>query len=359
MSNNLRYNIAGPLAERYQNDAVRLPDSPRVPGLTFRRFRGEADYPAMWAIIEGSKGADQVERTDTVKDVARNYRHLFNCDPYRDMLFAEVDGEPVGYSRVWWQEEPSGARRYEHFAYLLPEWRHTGIRRALLRANERRLREIAAEHLRSAPDINTAVEMETYFQLELAETETHWHTLLLHAGYEPIRYGYMMVRPDLENIPDLPLPEGLEVRPVQPEHYMKIWYAAEEAFRDHWGQTEWQDEWFNSWKESPTFQPHLWQIAWDGDQVAGAVQNFINYQENEEYGRQRGYTENIFVRRPWRRQGLAKALIARSFHVHRAQGMTEAALGVDAENPNGALQLYESMGFRVVKTYITVRKPLV
>jgi ribosomal protein S18 acetylase RimI-like enzyme len=88
------------------------------------------------------------------------------------------------------------------------------------------------------------------------------------------------------------------------------------------------------------------------------VQNFINHEENEEYNRKRGYTEGICVRRPWRRQGLAKALIARSFRIIKDLGMTEAALGVDTENPNGALQLYESMGFRPVKRHTTFRKPL-
>ena len=38
--------------------------------------------------------------------------------------------------------------------------------------------------------------------------------------------------------------------------------------------------------------------------------------------------------------------------------MTEAALGVDVDNPNGALRLYQSMGFRMVKQYTTYRKPL-
>ena len=86
------------------------------------------------------------------------------------------------------------------------------------------------------------------------------------------------------------------------------------------------------------------------------VLNFIRHDENEEYNRQRGYTETICVRRPWRRRGLARALIARSFKVIKGQGMTEAALGVDTESPTGALQLYEGMGFRPVKRASVYRK---
>ena len=324
-------------------------DAPANAGLRIRSFRGEADYPVMHRIIAGAKEEDQTEWATSVEDIARNYRHLTNCDPYQDMFFAEVDGQAVGYSRVWWQQELKGTRLYQHFAHLLPRWREKGIRRALLQRNERRLREIADSH----PDTGPCV-----FEAWASETEQHWESLLLEAGYKAIRHSFEMVRPDLENIPDLPLPEGLEVRPVQPEQVETIWEAAREAFRDHWGETEWQPEWLEEWRESPTFMPHLWQVAWDGDQVAGMVQNFVNEAENEEYGRQRGYTEGICVRRPWRRRGLARALIARSFRVIKELGMTEAALGVDAQNPNGALQLYRSMGFQVAKQHTTYRKPL-
>lgn len=52
------------------------------------------------------------------------------------------------------------------------------------------------------------------------------------------------------------------------------------------------------------------------------------------------------------------ALIARSYMVLKEQGMTEAALGVDSENPSGARHLYEKMGFRVEKRVTFFRKPL-
>jgi GNAT superfamily N-acetyltransferase len=330
---------------------IRVPDAPAIPGLAFRRFRGESDYPAMIAVIEGSKDADQSERADTVEDVARNYQHLVNSDPYRDMIFAEMHGEVIGYGRVTWAELTDETRIYQHFTFLLPEWRGKGIRLAMLRHNERRLREIAAEHPAGAGRL---------FESWASDTENDWRTLLEREGYKPIRYGYSMVRPDLKDIPDLPLPEGLEVRPVRPDDYWKVWRAAQEAFRDHWGYSEddWADTNFEGWMKDPTFMPDLWQVAWDGDEVAGMILNFINHAENEEYSRKRGYTETICVRRPWRRLGLARALIARSFHVLEEQGMTEAALGVDAQNPNGARQLYESMGFRTVKEFMTYRRPM-
>jgi mycothiol synthase len=64
------------------------------------------------------------------------------------------------------------------------------------------------------------------------------------------------------------------------------------------------------------------------------------------------------VRRPGRRRGLARALIAASFPLLRARGMTEAALGVDTENTSGALRVYEGCGFRPVGRNATYRKPI-
>jgi mycothiol synthase len=334
-----------------RNGNIVIPGAPAIPGLAFRLFHGEADYPAMVAVIAGSKEADQIERTESVEEIALQYRHLVNSDPEQDMLFVEVDGQVVGYSRVWWEQEENGPRRYFQLNQLLPQWRGDGLRRAMLDYCEGHLREIATGHPANGPRV---------FEAWAADTETHWESVLVEAGYQVVRYGLTMTRPTLEHIPDLPLPDGLEVQPVRPDQYRLVWDAANEAFRDHWGNTEQEgcEENYQHWMEHPTFQPHLWQVAWDGDQVAGMVLNFIDEDENREYGRKRGWTEGICVRRPYRRRGLAKALIARSFQVLKDKGMTEAGLGCDAENINGAVHLYRSMGFEPIKRHIGYRKPM-
>ena len=88
------------------------------------------------------------------------------------------------------------------------------------------------------------------------------------------------------------------------------------------------------------------------------VLNFLNEKENEEYNRLRGWTEDISVRRPWRRRGLARALLTRSLQMFKDMGMDHAALGVDTENTTGALNLYESVGFVVEKRHATYWKEL-
>jgi ribosomal protein S18 acetylase RimI-like enzyme len=99
-------------------------------------------------------------------------------------------------------------------------------------------------------------------------------------------------------------------------------------------------------------------VAWDGDQIAGQIRGYINTDENERFGLKRGWVENISVRRPWRRRGLARALISATIEGLRERGMTEAALGVDTQNVTGALHLYESVGFRPVSKSTTYRKAM-
>ncbi len=73
----------------------------------------------------------------------------------------------------------------------------------------------------------------------------------------------------------------------------------------------------------------------------------------------RVYVNWVAVRRPWRRRGLARALLAGSLVGAREAGFTSANLGVDADSPTGATALYESIGFRPEKTFTTYRKLLV
>jgi mycothiol synthase len=88
------------------------------------------------------------------------------------------------------------------------------------------------------------------------------------------------------------------------------------------------------------------------------VKSFTDTAQNEKHGRKRGYTEAISTARRWRRRGVAKALIVESIRELAKRGMTEVALGVHTENPNGAYDLYAGLGYEVVMTWTTYRRPL-
>jgi ribosomal protein S18 acetylase RimI-like enzyme len=322
---------------------------PQFEGIDFRHFRGPADYPEFARIITvHSKGEDD-DRVETAESIASGYAHLENCDLDRDLVVVEVDGTVVGYTRVFWEQEPDGPRVYRMFCFLDPEYGGRGIGAALVEWDMARLREIAAEH----EDVSEKL-LETWVN----DKNEPAAALIRGAGFEPITYSATMVRPTVDDLPDHQLPEGLEIRPVRDEDLRTIWEADVEAFRDHWGFTEPGEESYQRFLDFPYHDPTLWKIAWDDEGVAGQVKSFIDTAQNEEYDRKRGWTEAISTSRRWRRRGVAKALIVESIRELAERGMTEVALGVHTENPNGAFDLYAGLGYEVVATWTTYRRPL-
>jgi GNAT superfamily N-acetyltransferase len=171
--------------------------------LRFRTFLGEEDYPVITAIINSCKTADGMDHSTTLEDVRATYTHLVNCDPARDMLFAEVEGRSVGYVRADWQVDSDGNWLGFSVGYVIPEYRRRGIGRTLLDFAETRLREISSQQIEAGELSSTTPR---FFNNNISDKEVDKEALLKRAGYQPIRYMYQMVRPDLENIPDLPLP---------------------------------------------------------------------------------------------------------------------------------------------------------
>jgi mycothiol synthase len=325
-----------------------VPAPPQLDGVVFRMFRDDSDYPHFARIITAAAVGEGSDRVETAEGVASGYDHLDRCDKSRDVLVAEVDSQPVAYSRVWWDQEPDGLHIYRHIFFVDPDFGGRGIGSALLAWNDERLREIAAGHDAADKVLETFVN----------DRNTAATALIRGAGFEPVTYEAEMVRPSVDDLPDHVLPEGVEIRPVTDDHLRAIWEAEVDALRDHWGYVEPTEAGYARFLAFPYNDLTLWRIAWDDEGVAGQVRSFIDTAQNAEHGRERGYTEAIMTARRWRRRGVAKALIVESIRELAKRGMTEVALGVHTENPNGAFDLYAGLGYGVVNIWTTYRKPL-
>ena len=327
--------------------------TPPVRGVRLRAYRGlDADLPGMFEACRQARLADgEIEPLD-LAGMRATYAHLERCDPARDILVVELRDEIVGYARVQWGDANDGSRYYDGFCFLRPDARRRGIGRAMLAWTEDRRRVIAAGHAAAGEGLDRPPLLTTFVH----DGDRGGRVLLESAGYEPFRRFFSMVRPDLESIPDAPLPEGLDIRPIPRDRTVlrQVFDAANEAFRDHFGWVDEGDESFASFIEDPATDPDLWLVAFDGDEVAGAVLNGIHRQDD---GSGDGWLDSVFTRRPWRRRGLARALIVRSLQLLRERGLGSAALGVDAQNANEALGLYESCGFRMASSSTAFRAP--
>jgi mycothiol synthase len=93
------------------------------------------------------------------------------------------------------------------------------------------------------------------------------------------------------------------------------------------------------------FDPSLWLLAWDGEELAGFVLAFP--ERAGEPGL--GWVHSLAVRAPWRRRGLGEALLRAAISELHARGFRRVGLGVDAENESGALRLYERVGMTIAR----------
>jgi mycothiol synthase len=312
---------------------------------------GAADLPGFVRIANAANVADGIDERSSEAGLGNwLLKARANYNPADDMVVATVNGEMVGYGWVDWVQTTDGKREYRTRGHVDPPWRRQGVATAILAHNEARLLEIAEGHPDDLPRV---------FGGFAPERRVGAVALLRGAGYEPVRYFFDMVRPTLDEVVVPPLPEGMEIRPMSDvDGYRRLFAADTEAFMDHWGGFDASEANFQQWLTQPTFDPSLFVIAWDGDEIAGAVINEIDAEENVALQRSRGLLASVFVRRPWRRRGLAGALVGRSLELLRERGMTSAWLGVDADNPTGALGVYERAGFEVHLRSSAYHKPM-
>ena len=94
----------------------------------------------------------------------------------------------------------------------------------------------------------------------------------LQSGFQEVRRSWRM-EIEMSQAPIAPeWPDQVTVRTFVPEQDIRSVYTAiEEAFQDHWGHMEGDfDEWKHWTIERENFDPSLWFLAFDGDEIAGA-----------------------------------------------------------------------------------------
>ncbi len=327
---------------------LELDGAPPIPGLRARFFADASDYGHLAALMGASNSFDGIPYLPTAQNLQVEMDARDGADPVNDVVIVEADGVMVaaaGVDRVVRDDVPT----YEIWGHVVPAFRRRGLGTALMGWSLAHARVRA-----SREDPGTPVAVATFAE----DQETGHRALIAAAGLEPVRHFFLMRRTGLDDIPDAPLPDGLEIRRVTVDQRRAIFDAENEAFRDHWGHREMGEGAFRATFGRDELDTDLWVVAWDGDEVAGVVQNWVWAEENGRLGVKRGWLEHISVRRPWRRRGLARAMTAASLVKFREAGLDEGMLGVDSENWNGALGLYEGLGFVVHSRAAAYRRGL-
>jgi len=326
-----------------------VPHPPTIEGLRFRYLVLQSDFPALAELRNVCKAADGIQDRTTPDEMANWFSATAHFDPERDVLLAEINGRLIAMTRGGWEPDNDGGQNYATWGDVHPDWRRRGLGGALLHWTEARQRQVAA----AAPPA-PARRLESWSFVQ----EAGRNAVLEANGYEVVRYWFDMDRPDLEDIPDAPLPAGFEISPAREEDAREAWDVITAAFSDHFGGFDGSDDGYRQFLSDPNRDIRNWVLVRHDGQIVGEALNRIRHAENEALGIRRGWVIAVAVLPEFQRRGIGRAIVTQSLRQFREAGLTSARLGVDAENAHGALGLYESLGFSVVERGRIYRKPL-
>lgn len=264
-------------------------------------------------------------------------------DPSEDtLLVATPEGQVVGLVEVWNTTQPH-VRNWV-WARVHPQFAGLGIGTQLMTWAEARAR----QHIPKAPAHARIV-----MGAECHESQDDAKTLFEDQGLSLVRHFFTMLIEMDEQPPAPVLPDGLTIRTFVPnQDELATFRAKEESFKDHWGHVDRPEEeglkyWHRWINDDPEWDPSVWFLAMDGDEIAG-VSLCVN-QTNEDPDM--AYVAILGVRRPWRRRGLGKALLNHSFGEFYRRGKKRVSLDVDASSLTGATRLYEGAGMHVYRRW--------
>lgn len=300
-----------------------------------------ADVPGVADLIYAVCEADGDVTVASTPEELEHEWHEEGFNLATDAFLVETaDGKIVGYEEIFNEKEYAdlSAEGYVH-----PGFKGLGIGTALLTHAEERAHEMMQL---AAPDVRVFMRVTTDGRDQTGQG------LFKNMGYNPVRFHWRMeIKLDAPP-PAIVFPEGIELGPFDKEtHARLMWEADNESFSEHWGS---HDVTFEEWAfrklERPEFDPSLWLVAWDGDQIAGFSQNRFRMGI--------GWVGTLGVRKPWRKKGLGLALLNASFADFYERGMKTIGLGVDASNTTGATRLYQRAGMTMASEFVTFEKEI-
>lgn len=267
-------------------------------------------------------------------DITAETVHEWLIDPAVDLRVAEAGGDLACYGDM--MLAPDGTRAHvdvrEH-----PD--HPGSASTLLATFEATAVDRGATMCRAYSD----------------RAETSYVGQLEARGYRPIRSSFEMLIA-LDGAPaGTAASGGLEIRRREDGQERAMYEASMDAFADHWGfEPRPYEDWAWRHVDGSLADRSLQFLAWGGDEIAGVCLCAPRQSLRPGFG----WVDVLGVRPPWRRRGLAIALLTRAFEEFRARGFDRVGLGVDGESTTGALELYERAGMHVAKQQDTFERTL-
>ncbi|NJC22130.1 ribosomal protein S18 acetylase RimI-like enzyme [Arthrobacter pigmenti] len=279
----------------------------------------------------------EVDKPDWIEQKA-DLEEVFSAsknDPSLDTVMGfDEEGTPRAFGRI---SANAGSNLVHAFGGVDPVWRRRGIGRAIHEW------QVERAHRR----LTDAGIPDGFIRSYVEENNPGHRALMEAAGNRITRWFTEMTRDLSEEIPEVDLDPEFGIVTFSDDISEAVRLAHNEAFQDHWGSEPRDEESWHFTVSHPEFRAE-WSLAVI-DNASGEVAAYeiasYDPESKQLVGHDEGYTELLGVRRDWRGRRLAPALLAEAMRRFKADGMENAGLGVDTENPSGALGLYERMGY--------------
>jgi mycothiol synthase len=273
--------------------------------------------------------------SDFAMDDLRELFHEEHFEPELDtrLVVDDRDGA-VAYTMLWGREPQ---QRYAAFAIVHPDHLGRGLGRHLLSFLEARMPDHVAD--------DTGAVLWNWVDLEDEAAQR----MVEAAGFTEVRRHYTMLVDVAGFEPATDDPEGISIRTCTEKDAEVVHRLINETFAEHWGFTPTSYEaWRKQSYERADTHLDMWFLALEDDEPAGFL-----------VGRplvDMGWVADLGVRKRWRKRGIAAALLRRSFADFKRRGFHKVGLGVDASNETGAVRLYEQVGMKASRVYLTYEK---
>ena len=294
------------------------------------------DLSAVVELLAACDVDDYGEARETEETVGDHWRPMTLADEARIVLDSE--GTVVGYA----DQGKRNPVRLPGYACVHPNQIGQGIGTALIEWVEWR----AGQRTNDAPE-----GAKVRLQLGAEHGNERASRLLEEHGFAIERSFQRMVIELREPLTKPKWPPGIEVRQyVKGPDDKPTWQAVDEAFDDHWGNVRSSFEEWSTIYEREAFDASLWFLAIAGGEIAGA-----SLCSNRD---EMGWVGSLSVRRPWRHQGLAIALLHHTFAEFYRRGQRKIGLGVDSSSLTGATRVYERAGMHADQHTVLYTKVL-
>ena len=258
------------------------------------------------------------------------------------LVFAP-DQTLVGYAGAW---DAAPHVQVHSWCYVHPEFRDQGIEDYMLDWSEARARQAIAK----APEGARV----SVGQMRPSSDAAGGQRMLAR-GYE-IKRRYLEMQIEMDGPPPAPaFSDGIQAASMAElpgalaEQVRAVTQADQEIFRDHWGFFEQPiDEvvadWISWVEQDRHHDPSLWFLAMEGEQIVGLSICSPKSPQDPDMA----WVYSLGVKRPWRRRGIALAMLHHAFGQFYQRGIHKVGLGVDGQSLTGATRLYEKAGMHPV-----------